>query len=151
VLVHVQDLPFHGKEEEGDEVEKEDGPEHRNVEHLEKGHEKGGTHGARTAGPKLKLRKAAAEWPKLFGVAHGQAWAFLVRIDLRGKEANEVVQEVDAETVGYNVPAVNGENSKHIEPHENDEKYPPSSDMRCGPVHPYLGSPSKLRLKYFQS
>lgn len=45
VLDHVPDLALHGEDEEGEEVEEEDGPVDRHVEELEEGHAEGHRHG----------------------------------------------------------------------------------------------------------
>ena len=47
VLNHMPNLPLHGDHKENDEVQEEDGPEHRHVEYAKEGHEEGSQHSSR--------------------------------------------------------------------------------------------------------
>lgn len=65
VLDHMLDLPLHGDAEEHDEVHHQDGPEHRDIESLKEGADRGhkDTLGRRV--PEFKLWKPSNEGPEL--------------------------------------------------------------------------------------
>lgn len=116
-------LSLHREYEEGEKVEKENWPEHRNIEQREKTHAECNACGLRCSVPKFKLWYLARVWrasgldnvrsvatynngsphmytctarerTKFFSVARGQGWPFSPGVDLGREEANEQIQEL---------------------------------------------------------
>lgn len=61
------------------------------------------------------------------------------------QEADEVVEKVDPEAVGDNVPAIDREDPPPIEAHQDYEHKPAGVDVWCRPIHPILDRPGKRK------
>ncbi|KAA8916406.1 hypothetical protein TRICI_001450 [Trichomonascus ciferrii] len=119
VLDHVLDLATHGEGEEDDEVDEEDWPEDGDVEDAEPGADEAREGGAGGIVPELELWQTADERAKLavlLGVGRGQGLALLHvliphvllkrRVKLGLQERQKQVQQIDAQRVAHNVPAL---------------------------------------------
>lgn len=100
-----------GQDKQDDPVDNQDGPKHRDIEDGEPATQEADGDGTGGRVPELELRQAADERPELVILLGGQAGAgvaifqtFILGeggIELRGKEGEEEVQEVDAQSVGH--------------------------------------------------
>lgn len=61
VLDHMVDLALHRNEEEHNEIQQQDGPEHRHVEYTKEGHADRDQHRPRARVPELELRQSSGE------------------------------------------------------------------------------------------
>jgi len=81
--------------------------------------------------PELELREAANEGAKLIGSSGGEGRAVVnLGIDLRGKEADEEVEDVNAEGVGDDVEALDQVHAENIDGSHHQTPDPTAEDMR---------------------
>jgi len=86
--------------------------------------------------PELEFRQPSDEWPELVVLLGGQGrlpiFQTLVlgqaRIKLGLKECQEQIQQVDAETIGDDVPALRDNYAKEEEEEQKDCARPPVGD-----------------------
>lgn len=97
-------------------VDNQNWPKHRDIEDREPGAEKTDGDGSRGRIPELELGKTSNEWPELLvllcrqftggAILHVIIHRFIGGVELRLKEGEEEVQEVDAKRVcDYNIPS----------------------------------------------
>jgi hypothetical protein len=134
VLDHVLDLAAHRQAEQNQPVDDEDGPEDGQVENLKPGAEEADGNGLCRRVPELELGQAAHKGAELLVFFCGQARCIAVlhalillegRVELGGEEGEEQVQQVDAERVGNNVPAL-GDEDAHAEGDEEESSARPA-------------------------
>ena len=129
VLNHVRDLASHGEDKENDPVAKQYRPEDRNIKDREERHEKGNAEGLSHGVPELELRESADKRLELIRAASRERSSTIRGVELgvneRGQEADEEVEEVDAETVGDDVESVNGENPQAVDEEDDERADPP--------------------------
>ncbi|KAJ8533331.1 hypothetical protein ON010_g13923 [Phytophthora cinnamomi] len=115
VLPHVLDLALHGERKEHDEVDEQDGPEHGHVEGAAERHEQRHDGGLERRVPELELGHAARERAELLALLVRQQRALRLHVNLRRQEADEQVQQVDAQPVRHDVEGVQVEHAQQVE------------------------------------
>lgn len=141
VLDHVLDLFSHGKNEEDNPVHDQHGPEDGHIKDLEPTAHKRDEDGSGGPVPELELGESSNEGLELLILlggesAHGAILHLIVDLFVRGvklglQEGQEQVQQVDAERIGNDVPALREQDSKEEE-EEADNGADPSVEDKGG-------------------
>jgi len=148
VLVHVHNLSFHGHEEKDKKIQQEYGPKDGHVKDGKERHPDGIQHALGAGQPEFEFGEAAGKRSKLFaffgrggqcgtvvvtvGAAHG-TWIFQ-----RTEKGNEIVEQVDAQSVGHNEIALDEIDAQEKYGQQDRKTDPPRSQVNGGFVQPVL-------------
>uniref|UniRef100_A0A1J3HUD5 Uncharacterized protein n=1 Tax=Noccaea caerulescens TaxID=107243 RepID=A0A1J3HUD5_NOCCA len=130
VLDHVGDLASHGEDKENDPVANQYRPEDGNIKDREERHQKGYAECFGHGVPEFKLRQSADKWLELVRATSRQRSSirgFELRINERGQEPNEQIQEVDTKTIRDDVESMNGVNPQTVDKKDDKRSNPPVS------------------------
>eukprot|EP00640_Fibrocapsa_japonica_P006493 CAMPEP_0113935976 /NCGR_PEP_ID=MMETSP1339-20121228/2984_1 /TAXON_ID=94617 /ORGANISM="Fibrocapsa japonica" /LENGTH=186 /DNA_ID=CAMNT_0000938285 /DNA_START=133 /DNA_END=693 /DNA_ORIENTATION=- /assembly_acc=CAM_ASM_000762 len=147
---HVFDLALHREDEQHKEVEQQDWPEDRNVEHLEECHKEGDDDSPSAGVPELKLRQAPGEGPELVRIFRREHRPIRVRVHLWREETNEVVEEEDAQPIGHNVPPIHQVHPECIDSKTKDKEPPPRHRVDRRFIQKVLVSPGQCKPELFE-
>lgn len=132
VLDHVLNLTTHGQHEQHDPVDHQDWPEHRNIKDLKPGAEKAnGNRPGRTM-PELELGQTADKRTELIILIGGEAAHSAIfeivtlesGIEFGLEKSEEEVEEVDADRVCDDVPALGENDAQHKDAEEDTRSDP---------------------------
>jgi len=135
VLDHVLDLLLHGKEEQDEPVDDENGPEHRDIEEGEEAADQGDGDGASSRVPELEFGESPDEGAELLvllgregadrAVLHIVVERIVGRVELWREKGEEEIQQVDTESVCDDIPALRNKDADEEEEQGDTGSNPP--------------------------